>query len=119
MVLDEDLRILRANASFYSNFRLREEDVGNHSLFQIDNGRWNRKELRKTLRSVTVQKESFRELEIRTGPTHAPEQFFSVTARLLQPREKGRLFLLTIEDITDKKITEQRISESEENLWRT
>lgn len=69
LVLDEDLRVRRANPSFLRTFQVTEEETVETSLFDLGVGQWEVPELRDALQRVIEEDEAFEGLEIdRTFP---------------------------------------------------
>src|SRR5690606_38987902 len=52
LVLDGDLRVRTANASFYRVFRVDEQETEGRLLHDLGNGQWNIPELRRALTQV-------------------------------------------------------------------
>jgi two-component system CheB/CheR fusion protein len=54
VVLDDDLRVRTANASFYETFKLARERIEGVSIYDIGNGRWDIPELRSALAAAAA-----------------------------------------------------------------
>src|SRR5512134_2718940 len=52
LVLDQDLRVLAANRSFYSTFRANSQDTEAKSFFALGDGQWDTPKLRVLLEEV-------------------------------------------------------------------
>ncbi len=64
LVLDEGLRVVIANASFYRTFGGTSPATEGRDLFEIDGGRWDHPRLRALLKDVIPRDRSFTELEV-------------------------------------------------------
>ena len=54
VVLDKNLLVLTANASFYRTFHVSSEETENRSFFELGNAQWNTPHLRKMLRQLSM-----------------------------------------------------------------
>ena len=114
LVLDKNLRIKTANKSFYTTFRVSEQETEGVLIYDLGNKQWNIPELRTLLEKILPEKSIFNDFEV----TH----FFPVIGELimlLNAREvinksnSEKLILLSIEDITDRKKAQRKVEESE------
>jgi PAS domain S-box-containing protein len=110
VVLDVELRVLTANASFCQFFKVSRRQTLNRRIFELGNGEWNIPELRTLLEKVLPRKSVFKDFEV----TH---NFKGVGRRtmLLSGRQVDHLqkILLFIEDITERRETQAAIRTSE------
>jgi len=103
VVLDSELRILRANRAFYTYFNLRPSDVDGRSLFAVSEGQWDGA-LRGKLVAVLAGGEPLSDFEIPfTQPGSGP-RLLSLSARPIPgDAERAGLILIAIEDITERR----------------
>jgi two-component system CheB/CheR fusion protein len=103
VVLDGNLRVKTANASFYEHFRVSREETHNLLVYEMGNGQWNIPKLRHLLEDIVPRNSFFNEFEV----THD----FPVIGRrtmLLNARRLDRdgpfpqLIVLFIQDITER-----------------
>jgi PAS domain S-box-containing protein len=110
VVLDVELRVLTANASFCQFFKVSRRQTLNRRIFELGNGEWNIPELRTLLEKVLPRKSCFKDFEV----TH---EFKGIGRRtmLLSGRQVDHLqkILLFIEDITERRETQAAIRTSE------
>jgi PAS domain-containing protein len=64
LVLDTELRVQRANRSFYQNFGVTEEETENRFVYELGNGQWNIPRLRELLEEVLPQNHAFDNFEV-------------------------------------------------------
>ena len=64
LVLDERLRVRRANPAFCRTFAVDEQEVRGEELFDLENGAWQVPGLREALDRVVETDESFGGLEV-------------------------------------------------------
>jgi two-component system CheB/CheR fusion protein len=101
LVLDADLRILRANYAFYSTFRLSRANTEGRPLRELGTGEWDAALLRAGLEGVLVG-EPLNNREITcTLPWLGPRQMSLNARRIAGDADRVELILLAIEDSTD------------------
>jgi len=103
LVLDADLRVIQANASFYTSFRVKQDDTVGQLIYDLGNSQWNIPALRELLEEILPEKTVFNEYEM----THEFEKIGRHTMKLNARRMAGDanrsdLILLAIADITGK-----------------
>src|ERR1022692_825822 len=100
LVLDIDLRILRANPAFYKAFKTTPETTEGRLLYDLGDRQWDIPELRQFLQALLLQDTSFKDCEI----THVFPDVGKKTMRLngtpLVGGEQLQI-LLAIEDVSD------------------
>ncbi len=110
VVLDEQLRVLTANASFCKCFKVSRHQTLNRRVYELGNGQWDIPKLRTLLEKVLPRKSFFKDFEV----TH---EFKDIGRRtmLLSGRQVDHLqkILLFIEDITEQRRTQAAIWTSE------
>ena len=114
LVLEEDLKVLRANHAYYADFRGSREETEGHRLYDIGNGQWNVAELRERLAEVLTRNQTMIEceIEISTGFPVASHRVLSLSARKIPgDGERTDLILLAIEDVTDRRASRQALIE--------
>jgi PAS domain S-box-containing protein len=110
LVLDESLHVLTANRSFYNTFQLspataKTPDAGRH----IESVLWNIPQLKTRIQAVIDNKKELRDLEIEHDISKLGRRTIGCNAsELWQPSHQPRRFLLTMEDITQRKRSEQQ-----------
>ena len=55
IVLDGDLRILKANYSFYQMFNIRPEEAEGHLIYDLSDGNWDIPKLRELLEDILIE----------------------------------------------------------------
>lgn len=99
LILDDEQRVVTANKSFYSQFKVTPEQIENHSVYELGNGQWRIPKLRTLLQDVLPRHSFFNDFEI----TH---DFLGVGRRtvLLHGRQLDSVsrIVLRIEDVTER-----------------
>jgi two-component sensor histidine kinase len=112
LVLDKDLRVVAASRSFYLMFKMNRQEVQGLPIYALGEGQWNIPELRLLLERILPRHSVMEAYEV--------EQEFSAIGRrvmLLNARtvvaegNPNSLILLSIEDITDRRIIERKLAD--------
>ncbi|HEX3527523.1 MAG TPA: chemotaxis protein CheB [Thermoanaerobaculia bacterium] len=112
LVLDENLRVLKASRSFYDTFKATPEETEGRLLYDLGAGQLDIPELRRLLSEVVPHNDSFEEFEVeRVFERIGPRSLLLDARRLFQESGQSILILLTIQDITERKALQDRIQE--------
>lgn len=104
LILREDLRINTANASYYKMFRTTPEESEGQLLFRSGDGIWNTPGLRDLVAGCQLRNESFDSFEMSyEDPENGRRTLLFSGSVLRREKEKARMFLLSIGDITEYK----------------
>ncbi|MDP1676457.1 MAG: response regulator [Bacteroidota bacterium] len=112
IILDKDLKVVTVSRSFYDIFKVKpEETVGQH-IYDLGNKQWNIPKLRELLETILPQKTTFDDFEVEHDFTTIGRRTMLLNARQTQ-RALGKelIILLAIEDITERKRTEEALAE--------
>ncbi len=104
VVLNGDMKIISANASFYRTFHITPEETEEKTLYDLGNGQWNIPALRQLLEEVlprNTQIEDF--LMEHEFPIIGQRRMLLNARRIVQESSRKQLILLAVEDITDQK----------------
>jgi len=108
IVLDGDLRVQRANYSFYQVFRITKEETEGRFLYDLGNGQWNIPHLRERLKRIIPQHVEFNDVEIEQEFPAIGRRTILLSARkLYRPGNNTEHILLAIEDLTERKRVEE------------
>ncbi|MEX1297938.1 MAG: PAS domain-containing protein [Desulfotignum sp.] len=114
LILDQDLRVVLASASFYEIFKVKSEETVDQLIYDLSNKQWDIPKLRDLLENILPQHTKFNNYEVE-------HDFATIGKRtmLLNDRQiersfgKKRTILLAIEDITERQQLEDLLTESE------
>lgn len=119
VVLDQEMRIERANRAYYEIFGANPEETEHHLFAEVGEGQWNGPELAKLLRETLSLDKRFDDLEWEYRHPDGSRRMMLLNAcKLYRPGSESEAILLAIEDITVRKKAEQELRASEER-YRT
>ncbi|NTW24487.1 MAG: PAS domain S-box protein [Lentimicrobium sp.] len=114
ILLNKDLQVVKANGSFYKFFKVSPEDTVGRRIYELGNNQWDIPELRELLETVLPEKTTFENFEVQHVFSSIGKRTMLLNARQIQRSTgKEKIILLAIEDITDRKISEEFSNERE------
>ena len=103
IMLDSDLRVNKANRSFYETFQVSPPETARSLIFNLGNGQWNIPQLRSLLENISVNDTTVLNFEVEHRFEHIGQKIMLVNGwKIIQEGDAQRI-LLSIEDITDRK----------------
>ena len=114
LVLDKHLRVKTANKAFYKTFNVNEKETEGVLIYDLGNRQWNIPELRILLEEILPQKKQISNFEVRHNFTSIGERIILLSGlELTREKKEEKLILLSIEDVTERTLAQNRIKESE------
>lgn len=107
VVLDEDMKVISANSSFYDEFKVVEEETEGESFYKLGNNQWDIPALRNLLEKVLPKNQKFENFEVEHEFPEIGKRKMLLNGRKIQERMVGQktigkgLILLAIEDVTN------------------
>ncbi len=103
LILDADLRVERANESFYATFKVSPEESVGRTVFELDHGHWNIPKLRELIEDILPRHSFFNNFEVTHDFENIGVRTMLLNARTLSESAKspGRI-LLGIQDVTEQ-----------------
>lgn len=110
LVLDEDLHVVTANRSFYFTFRMNHQDVQGRPVYALGDGQWNVPALRVLLENIATRQAVMEAYEVEQDFPGLGRRTMLLNARKLFYEDNYHTtILLSIEDITERRATEQEL----------
>jgi two-component system cell cycle sensor histidine kinase PleC len=110
LVLDADLKVLSANRSFYTVFRVEPDATVGSYIYDLGNRQWDIPGLRELLENIIPRNIKFDDFEVEHDFPTIGHRTMMLNARQIHNEELGgRMILLAIEDITGlRKLERER-----------
>jgi diguanylate cyclase (GGDEF)-like protein/PAS domain S-box-containing protein len=112
VVLNSDLKILTANHSFYDTFKVTPEETIGKFIYDLGNRQWDIPKLRVLFEKILPHDTVFNGYEVEHDFLDIGRKIILLNARQIFRENIGsHIILLAMEDITERKLVEERISE--------
>ena len=112
LVLDQDLRVETANRAFRQTFRMTRQSIEDRAVYALGDGQWNIPALRFLLENVAAPHTVMEGYEIeREFPGIGRRSMLLNAREVVNQRNVGKLILLTIEDVTERRAAEREMAE--------
>jgi len=116
IILSGDLHVKSANKGFYNTFHSNPRDTEGRYLFELGNHQWDIPELREQLIRVQTENVDVVNFEVSHKFLSIGQKIMLLNAQRIPLGENDSLIVLAIEDITEKRIVETQLKESEERF---
>ena len=112
LILDADLRVLLASRSFYESFKVTPKETVGNLIDDLGNRQWDIPKLRVLFEAILPHDSVFNGYEVEHNFQGIGRKIILLNARQIFRKNIGsRVILLAMEDITERKQIEERISE--------
>ena len=107
IVLDDELKVISANESFYSKFKVKKEETSGKLFYRLGNDQWDIPLLRDLLEKVLPENNKFENFEVKHDFPGIGHKKMILNGRRLQEKRIGHktigkgMILLAIEDVTN------------------
>jgi len=107
LILDQDLRVMAANESFYRIFQVEAKDTEKKVIYELGNGQWNIPSLRKLLEDILPKNTFFKGFEVAHDFPSIGQKVMILNAREIHPPNDTSsgifppIILLAMEDVTE------------------
>ena len=103
IVLDSDLKVLKANYSFYQTFDLRPEETEGRLIYDLDNRKWDIPRLSELLHGVLPGNFEINNFEVEHDFAIGRKIMRLNARRIASDPSQVELILLSIEDVTERE----------------
>ena len=119
LVLNQDLNVVTVNRSFYEFFKVKPEETVGRLIYDLGNKQWDIPRLRELLEKIIPQQNSFDNYEVEHDFDTIGRRIILLNARqIVRAIGKEKIILLAIEDLTERKLLEDLLADSEERFRR-
>jgi diguanylate cyclase (GGDEF)-like protein/PAS domain S-box-containing protein len=110
LVLDNELRIITANRSFYRTFQVNPKETEKRLIYDVGNRQWNIPGLRELLENILPKNNAFEDFEVEHDFESLGLKIMLLNARkIYRETDQVEMILLAIEDITERKKAEDQL----------
>ena len=112
VLLDADLKVVKANPSFYRTFNVKPEETEGVTIYDLGNRQWDIPKLRELLEDILPKKTILNDFEVEhTFETIGPK-IMHLNARWINREDnQTRLIFLAISDVTDREYYRRGLEE--------
>ena len=109
LILGGDLIIISASRSFYQSFKEKSDVTEGQHIYELGNRQWDIPKLRELLEDILPKTTSFDNFEVEHSFPDIGKRIMLLNARKIhQKANRTQLILLAIEDITERRILEEK-----------
>ncbi len=120
LILDENLRVVSANRSFFKTFKVDSADTIGTLLYDLGNGQWDIPYLRVLLEEVLPKNDTVDDYEIEHNFESIGQKTMLLNACKIREKNSDMpIILLAIEDITGRKEIEAGLEKTRKELEAT
>src|ERR1035437_8386794 len=117
LLLDRELRVVKASRSFYDFFKVNSDKTIGTLIYDLGNHQWNIPKLRELLETILPQKATFENYEVEHDFSTIGKRIVLLNARQIERAlGKEKIILLAIEDITERKEIETGLEKTRKEL---
>ncbi|MEJ2023867.1 MAG: PAS domain-containing protein, partial [Deltaproteobacteria bacterium] len=112
VVLNADLRVIKANESFYRTFKVDPEETEGVLIYDLGNRQWDIPKLRELLEDILPQESSFSDFEVEHDFDTIGSKIMHLNARrIFRESKQNQLILLAIEDVTEREYYKRHLED--------
>ncbi len=116
IVLNSDLTIITANRAFYDIFQMHPAQVEQQSIFEIGRGDWDMPKMRSLLNETLLMDISVHDYEVTQNFSQLGSRTMLLNACQIEQSDIGKMILIAIEDITERKLQQQQMLAKNQEL---
>ena len=117
ITLDQDLRVVTVNRSFYEFFKVTPEETLGQLIYNLGDKQWDIPKLRELLEKILPEKTTFDNYEVEHDFVSIGKRTMLLNARQIkQAMGRELIILLVIEDITERKNIEAGLEKARKDL---
>jgi len=112
VVLDSDLKVVKANHSFYQTFNVKQDETEGILIYDLGNRQWNIPKLRELLEDILPVNSLFHDFEVEHNFETIGRKIMHLNARRIYTKSnQTQLILLAIEDVTEREYYKRDLEE--------
>lgn len=119
LILDEKLRVISANKTFYAFFQVTPEETEGKKVYELGNHQWNIPKLKILLEDILPKNTHFEDFKVEHDFARIGYRVMMLNARQIHTiGQEKPILLLAMEDITKQKQLEDQLKEYTKTLTR-
>ncbi|MFC1820563.1 sigma 54-interacting transcriptional regulator, partial [Thermodesulfobacteriota bacterium] len=112
LVLDSELKVVKANHSFYRTFKVKPKGTDGVLIYDLGNRQWDIPKLRELLEDILPQNSTFDDFEVEHNFETIGRKIMHLNARrIYRESKKTQMILLAIEDVTEREYYKRHLEE--------
>jgi len=112
VVLDSDLKVVKANHSFYRTFKVKPEETEGIVIYDLGNRQWDIPKLRELLEDILPHNSTFNDFEVEHNFETIGRKIMHLNARrIYRKANQTQMILLAIEDVTEREYYKRHLEE--------
>jgi transcriptional regulator with GAF, ATPase, and Fis domain len=112
VVLDSDLKVVKANHSFYQTFNVNPEQTEGTLIYDLGNRQWDIPKLKELLEDILPQNTLFHDFEVEHNFETIGRKIMHLNARrIYRESNQTQFILLAIEDVTEREYYKRHLEE--------
>lgn len=111
LVLDSDLRVISCNNSFYDYFMVNPDVTVGELIYDLGNGQWDIPVLRRLLKKLLPNETFIQDFEVSHNFEDIGDKTLLINARMMKIKNRDPLILISIQDITQRKLNDTQRKE--------
>jgi transcriptional regulator with GAF, ATPase, and Fis domain len=112
VVIDSDLKVVKANHSFYQTFNVKPGETEGILIYDLGNRQWDIPKLRELLENILPQNTMFHDFEMEHHFETIGRKIMHLNARrIYREVNQTQLILLAIEDVTEREHYKRNLEE--------
>ena len=116
VILDSDLKVVKANHSFYQIFKVEPDGTEGLLIYDIGNHQWDIPSLRELLEDILPQNTAFNDFEVEHDFETIGHKIMHLNARrIYEKANESQLILLAIEDVTEREYYKRNLEKIVKN----
>ncbi|ADZ09745.1 PAS/PAC sensor signal transduction histidine kinase [Methanobacterium lacus] len=116
IVLDANLRVITFNDPFSNYFNVDPSDTVGNLIYDINNGEWDSPDLRRLLEDILPESPPIKDFEMNHFFENGTPKILNLNAQSFECRDQKPMILISINDITEHKLTIEKLQESEKHF---
>ncbi|BBC22641.1 CheR family methyltransferase [Pseudanabaena sp. ABRG5-3] len=116
IVLNFELQVITANRAFYETFQMTAAQVERQSIFELGRGDWDMPKMRSLLNETLLMDISVHDYEITQKFSQLGTRTMLLNACQIEQSDIGKMILIAIEDITERKLQKQQLIAQNQEL---